>query len=200
MLGLTLGWSWGDKSPFRNYPGDTARDIEIIKLANMLNDSLRQPALKNREIGILTFVNLDNLEKVEPLGRFLQERLSHSLFDLGYRIIEIRLGKDIRYEPLTGEINLTRLREFLVRGNFPEIKSFVLGAYQDAGDYVYVNAKLVELENSQLRASGEIQIKKGSYLSRLLNMEDDPDWSSKRDEVYERIPAKPRKEAESSKK
>ena len=31
---------------------------------------------------------------------------------------------------------------------FKEIKSIILGTYIDAGDYVYVNSKLIELENS----------------------------------------------------
>lgn len=176
------------------YRGNTARDIQVKKLALMLNDSLRRPALKNKEIGILTFANLNNLAEAEPLGRHLQEKLSHALFDMGFRIIEIRLGKDIRFIPLVGELNLTRLKELLKRTEFQEIESMVLGTYIDAGDYVYVNAKLVELGNSTVKASSEIRIRKGKYLSKLLDMKEaeEKNTTHKKD-VYERFPMKTEK-------
>ncbi|MCP5102132.1 MAG: hypothetical protein GY950_02070 [bacterium] len=173
------------------YSGDTNRDIDIKTLALMLNDSLRRPSLKNKEIGILTFANLNNFDEAEPLGRHLQEKLSHALFDLGFRIIEIRLGKDIRFKPLIGELKLTRLKEILKRTEFAEIKSLVMGTYIDAGDYIYVNGKVVALENSTVMGSGEIKIRKGEYLHKLLNLEEDP--LSDKTGVYERFPTKPRK-------
>lgn len=170
--------------------GSTARDIHITELAEMLNDSLRRPALKNKEIGILTFVNLNNLEEAEPLGRHLQEQLSHAMFELGFRVIEIRLGKNIRFEPLVGELDLTRVNELLKKTEFAEIESLVMGTYLDAGDYVYVNARLVELANSTVKGSGEIKIRKGEYLSKLLSMEEDGPTET---EVFERFPAKTEK-------
>lgn len=170
--------------------GSTARDIRITELAEMLNDSLRRPALKNKEIGILTFVNLNNLEEAEPLGRHIQEQLSHELFELGFRVIEIRLGKNIRFQPLVGELNLTRVIELLKQTEFPEIESFVVGTYLDAGDYVYVNARIVEVANSTVKGSGEIKIPKGEYLSRLLNMQEDGPTET---EVFERFPVKTEK-------
>lgn len=170
-----------------HYGGDTSRDIDIRTLGLMINDSLRQPALKNQEIGILSFANLNNLEEVEPLGRLLQERLSHALFDLGFRIVEIRRGKEIFFVPLTGELNLTRLKEKLKRTEFSEIKALVMGTYIDAGDYIYVRSQLVDLENSLIRASGEIKIKKGEYLDKLIRMEKKKK-NLKDKEVYERMP------------
>ncbi len=118
------------------YKGSTARDINVKELAWMLNDSLRKPALKNKEIGILSFANLDNLEEVQPIGRHIQERLSHELFGMGFRIVEIRLGKEIYFKPLVGELNLTRLKEKLKRMKFEEITSLIMGTYNDAGDYM----------------------------------------------------------------
>lgn len=172
---------------FGQYSGNTARDIDIKTLGFMLNDSLRQPAMKNQEIGILSFANLNNLEEVEPLGRLLQERLSHALFDLGFRIVEIRRGKEINFAPLIGELNLTRLKEKLKRTEFREIKALVLGTYIDAGDYIFVRSQLVDLENSLIRASGEIKIKKGEYLAKLIRLEKKKK-SLKDKEVYERMP------------
>lgn len=170
---------------------NTDKDIPIEKLAYMLNDSLRRPALKNQEIGILTFANLNNLEQAEPLGRRLQEKLAHALFDLGFRIVEIRIGEDIRFRPLVGELNLTRVKELLNDSKFADLKLLVMGTYIDAGDYIYVNGKIVELETALVKASGEIKIVKGKYLGKLLELDDEK--SADRSEVYERFPVKPDK-------
>jgi len=169
--------------------GNTYDDIRIKELADMLNDSLRRPALKNKEIGILTFVNLNDLTEAEPIGRHVQERLSHALFGLGFRIVEIRMAPDIRFQPLTGELNLSRLKEQLKRTTFKEIQSLVLGTYQDAGDYIYVRSQLVELESSLIRASGEIKISKGEYLATLIKIDKKKKPLNKQD-VYERFPVK----------
>jgi len=170
--------------------GNTARDIDVRHLANMVNDSLRRPVLKNKEIGILSFSNLNNLEEVEPLGRHLQERLSHALFDLGFRIVEIRMGNQIFFKPKTGELNLTRLKENLKRTEFKEIQSLVMGTYIDAGDYIYVRSQLIELDSSLIRASGEIRIRKGEYLHKLLKMEEKKKKTPFRKKaVYERFPS-----------
>lgn len=171
---------------------NTDKDIPIEKLAYMLNDSLRRPALKNQEIGVLTFANLNNLEEAEPLGRRLQEKLSHALFELGFRIVEIRVGKDIRFRPLVGELNLTRVKELLNDSKFAGLKLLVLGTYIDAGDYIYVNGRIVELETAMVKASGEIKIQKGRYLGKLLELGDEK--AADRSYVYERFPVKPNKE------
>lgn len=170
------------------YRGSTARDIHIKQLALMINDSLRKPSLKNKEIGILSFANLNNLEEVEPLGRHLQEKLVHALFDLGFRIVEIRLSNHIYFTPRVGELNLTRLKEKLKKTEYAEIEALIVGTYIDAGDYVYVSSRLVELNNSLVKASGEIKIRKGDYLFKLLELEDQYPGKKKDRDVYERIP------------
>jgi hypothetical protein len=131
---------------------------------------------------------------VEPLGRHLQEKLFHALFELGFRIIEIRLGDHIYFTPLVGELNLTRLKDKLKNTQFQEIKSIMVGTYIDAGDYVYVNSKLIELENNLVRASGEIKIRKGEYLYKLLNLESEIQGCNMNTEVYERLPISRKKE------
>lgn len=170
------------------YHGNTSRDIKIKKLAMQINDFLRRPPLKNKEIGILSFANLNNLKQVEPLGRLIQERLAHELFKRGFRIVEIRMTEHIYFEPLTGELNLTRFKEELKRAKFPEIQSLIVGTYIDAGDYVYVNSRMVEMANDLVRSSGEIKIKKGAYLHKLIKLGDDP--GGKKKEVFERFPIK----------
>lgn len=182
-------------SPIK-YHGNTSRDIRIKKLAMQINDFLRRPPLKNKEIGILSFANLNNLKQVEPLGRLIQERLAHELFKMGFRIVEIRMTEHIYFEPLTGELNLTRFKDQLKRAKFPEIQSLIVGTYIDAGDFVYVNSRLVEMANDLVRSSGEIKIKKGAYLRKLIKLDDE--LRGKKKEVFERFPIKKEPASESN--
>ncbi len=151
----------------------------------MINDSLRVPSLKNKEIGITTFANLNHLEESEPFGRYLQERLSYHLFSSGFRLKELRMGKQNRFIPKTGELNITRLKNELKEAGYGNLKSIIIGTYIDAGEHYYVNAKLIELRNSLVRASGELRIKKGKYLKELIDADRKNPYPGL---VFERVP------------
>lgn len=158
-------------------------EIPVKKMSLMLNDSLRIPSLKNKETGVLTFSNLNNLNEAGPLGRYLQERLIYFLFKNGFRLRELRLGKETKFIPKTGELNITRLKNELLDAGFGKLESIIVGTYIEAGDYYYVNAKLIELKNNLIRASGEIKILKGKYLEKLIGFSD-----KAANPIYERFP------------
>jgi len=159
--------------------------IPVKKMGTMLNDSLRVPYLKNKETGVLTFANLNELNKTDALGRYLQERLMFYMFKNGFRLKELRLAKHNRYLPKTGEINITRLKSELKESGFGKLESIVVGTYIDAGNHYYVSAKLIELKNGLVRASGEIKITKGKYLDKLTSNKQD---EGKQLITYERKP------------
>jgi hypothetical protein len=158
-------------------------DIPVKNISFMLNDSLRIPSLKNKETGILTFTNLNNLNEAEPLGRYLQEKLLYHLFNSGFRIKELRLGKRTKFIPKTGEINITRLKDELIDSGFGKLESIIVGTYVDAGDYYYINVKLIELKNSLIRASGEMKLSKGKSLQKLIGITNKVNCP-----IYERFP------------
>ncbi len=141
--------------------------INIEKVCNEIENNLRKPSLKNYEIGVLTFVDLNNLDKAEPLGRYLQERVSYGLFKRGFRIVELRNSEQIFFEKNKGEFNLSRLKNELKDKTIESMKSVVVGTYTDAGNTIYVNIKLVELKTSLLRANAELKFKKGKFLENL---------------------------------
>ena len=141
--------------------------INVDKMCDEIETNLRKPSLKNHEIGILSFVDLNNLDKIDPLGRYLQERVSYGLFKRGFRIVELRNSKNIYFEKEKGEFNLSRFKENLKQESINSIKSIVVGTYVEAGETIYVNAKLIEIENSLVRASAELKFKKGKFLEYL---------------------------------
>ena len=181
---------------------DPERGIDTAGLALMLDETIRTPTLKNSEIGVLTFVDLNNLEKAEPLGRFLQEKLMFHLFDLGYRVVEMRLGKTFRYAENKGELLLSRLKEELRNSSHKELKSVLVGTYTRAGSRIYISCRLVELETEQVRASGEIFVHDGRYLKYLLADASEPEKKAApadkdaalMDGTFERFPVTPAKE------
>lgn len=173
-------------SLFKDLKTDFKHNIPAKKMSLMLNDSLRIPSLKNKETGVLTFANLNNLNTTEPIGRYLQERLSYYLFNNGFRLKELRLGKQIRYIPKTGEINITRLKSELNEAGYGRLESIIIGTYIDTGKNYYVSVKLIELKNGLIRAIGEVTLEKGKYLDKLIGY---AEKNKKLPEtVYERTP------------
>ncbi len=143
--------------------------INVDKMCDEIEIKLRNPSLKNYEIGVLSFVDLNKLDKIDPLGRYLQERVSYGLFKRGFRIVELRNSKEIYFEEGKGEFNLSRFKKNLKQDSISNIKSIVLGTYVEAGEMIYVNAKLIEIKNSLVRSSAELKFKKGKFLEYLYD-------------------------------
>jgi len=164
---------------------------DVPRLAQQLDDSLRQPVLKNQELAVLTFVEQDRLGQAQGLGRYLQERLGYELFNLGYRIVEIRLGKTLEVREGKGEMALSRLKDQLRQQGFAGLKGVIAGTYTVAGRSVYVQARLIDLELGQVRAMGELSIPLGKALTGLLVRPPSADGAEGGQDVYERFPAFP---------
>lgn len=163
----------------------------VADLAAGLDDTLRIPALRNGELGVLTFVDLNDLDAALPIGRYLQEKLVNELFRRNYRVVEIRLGKSIAPRPPVGETILTRVRDDLRENGYAGLKGLVLGTYIHTANGLQVGARLVELENGQVRASAETFIQRGKMLRSLTALSgsvDIPDLSRAHG-VYERWPS-----------
>jgi hypothetical protein len=85
------------------------------QLANRLD--LPETPVKGRSLIVTTPVNLNNLDRTSPLARQLAEEMTTWFVRSGYRVQEIRKGKNILFEPLSGETLLTRRVRLLDEGN-----------------------------------------------------------------------------------
>lgn len=161
---------------------------KIKNLARQLDTSLRKPALKNRESGVMTIVNLNDLEKADIIGRYVQEHLTSELYRLGFRVVEIRQGKNPRYEKKKGETILTRDETALNKEVYPTLKSLFTGTYVDTGSHIYIAAKMIELDTGVVRASGHIKLRKTKELSYMTGIKVEKETKFSDIEVYERFP------------
>ena len=114
--------------------GSGADPVPVKVMAGELDESLRLQQLKNSEIGIITPVDLDDIETSSSFGRYLQERLMEELFNLGYRLVELRLSKDLPLVSKEGELILTRFRELVSQEKYsPRISAIVIPLSTDLG-------------------------------------------------------------------
>ncbi len=99
-------------------------------------------------IGVTTFVDINYLEATTPFGRLFAELLVGELQRAGFKVIELRLTKDIMIEKALGELSLSRE----VKNIYPEVKlnAIVVGTYMVSGGYLYINARLVSKKDGQV--------------------------------------------------
>lgn len=130
----------------------TAADSEFINANYMAADSLvkkSQTALdKSAPVIVATLVNIDNLEQSSMLGRTVSEQVATRLANMGYTVKEVKLRGTLFVKSSTGELLLSReLRDISASQN---ARAVVVGVYSSAGDYVFLNLKLVDVNNTIL--------------------------------------------------
>ncbi|HIE59774.1 MAG TPA: hypothetical protein EYP82_07610 [Hydrogenothermaceae bacterium] len=152
------------KEPSKTYD----RQIEIIPSQTpegifnsriiLLADQLEQNLTKNVKccpIVITTFVSLDNIEKTSHLGRLIKENLQHELLVRRWKVLDIRLSKNL-YINKDGEFILSRNINKLKLNNEVKIESVLVGTYSKLGDSIIVNAKLIRVSDNAIVSSGQI--------------------------------------------
>ncbi len=119
-------------------------DAQLSKLLE-----LDEPPAKGTTLIVTTPVSLDDLDKSVPVARLMAEELTAWFVAAGYRVQEIRRGRDILFQPGKGETLLTRDVQML---NDKSARSAVILA----GTYV-MTSKSVRFSMRLLHAStGEV--------------------------------------------
>jgi TolB-like protein len=129
---------------------NTAADSQFIKANYMAAESLVKTSLtaldKSAPIVVATLVNIDSLEQSSTLGRTITEQVASRLANMGYTVKEVKLRGTLFVKSSTGELLLSReLKEISVSH---KAQAMVVGTYSDANAYVYVNLKLVDVNNT----------------------------------------------------
>ena len=128
---------------------ELAADSQFIKAnyaaAAALAKSVTVTLDKSAPIIVATLVNIDNLESSSSLGRIVSEQLVSKLSSIGYTVKEVKLRGTLFVKSSEGEFLLSReLKEISASHN---AQAVVVGTYSDAGDYVYLNLKLIDTHN-----------------------------------------------------
>lgn len=93
-----------------------------------------------------TLVNINNLEQSSTLGRTVSEQVGTRLANMGYAVKEVKLRGTLFVKSDTGELLLSRELKDISASH--KAQAVVVGTYSYANEYVYLNIKLVDVNNT----------------------------------------------------
>lgn len=143
------------------------KQIEIFSME--ISDRIREFDLDQKNIGVSTFVELDNLEKSSSFGRYVPEQVSSELYKLNFHIRDLRQRINVKTAPMLGEFALSRQsREIMKKFR---IDAILTGVYMIVGHKLVVNARILNVDTSRLVSVGRmvIDLDRNIYVHNLLN-------------------------------
>ena len=141
-------------------------NTQIHEIALQLLRNFRDEAGPNGPVAVATFVDLNNLYRTSPFGRYIAEQLMGELQRAGFNVVEIRKADSIMVKQRYGEYGLSRDIQELARQSSA---SYILaGTYVTRGRYIMINARLISNENNLVASSGLKILRKDPFLERLL--------------------------------
>ncbi len=150
------------------YPMDEASlfNAQVHDIAIQLMDNLQGLGEEEGVIGVATFVDLNNLYRTSPLGRYLSEQLMGELQRAGFPVVEIRKTDSMLIKEHYGEYGLSREIEEIAKQTSARL--ILLGTYLVRGDYVFINARLVSSEDSMVASSAMKIMRKDRFMKKML--------------------------------
>ncbi|MDD5286101.1 MAG: FlgO family outer membrane protein [Desulfuromonadaceae bacterium] len=141
---------------------------QIMFMADQIERNLDRNSLDNTFI-VTSFTNLDKLSETTPFGRLVAENTMHELQIRMWKVFEIRLSKDVVINE-TGEFSLSRdikkIRELY------KVGGIVSGTYSIAGNNVFVNARVIDINTGLVASSAQIHMPVNWFTdAQLLNEE-----------------------------
>ncbi len=136
-------------------------DAQIMQRGNVTKATTPRELLDARQrqlrstITIVTTVpvNLNNLHLSNALARQISEEMSRWFVNAGYRVREIRKGKELRFQEKTGEMLLTRDRADLARKTATSV-AVLTGTYVISPEQVRYSMRLLHTPTNDVLAMG----------------------------------------------
>lgn len=114
-----------------------------------------------RQYGMVltTIVSLDNVELASPLSRLLVEELGTQFVDMGYKLQEIRKGRNVLFHPNKGELLLTRRAEQVDSASITS-SLMLTGTYTATSKHIRFNVKVIDSSSNEVLAmsSGTLEV------------------------------------------
>jgi hypothetical protein len=119
--------------------------------------------------GILSanLVELDDLDKSSLFGQFCAEQLGSRLSQHGFKVLDSRLGAELRMEKTQGEFMLTRDSARLLNARH-DAHAALVGAYSVTGRRVFLSVRVVRLDDNAVIAAYEYYLPKDEDVMSLL--------------------------------
>lgn len=136
-------------------------DIAIQLIENMSSGPDAEGVM-----GIATFVDLNNLYRTSPFGRYLAEQLMGEMQRAGFQVVEVRKTESILIKEHYGEYSMSREIEEVSKQT--SAATILLGTYLEKGGYVFVNARLVATGNNMIASSAMKIMRRDGFLRKML--------------------------------
>ncbi len=141
-------------------------NMQIHEMALQLLKNFRSEPGPEGPIAVATFVDLNNLYRTSPFGRYLAEQLMGELQRAGFNVVEIRKTESIMIKKKFGEYGLSRDVQEIAQESSA---SYILaGTYVTRGRYILVNARLISNENNLVASSGLKILRRDPFLDKML--------------------------------
>jgi TolB-like protein len=128
--------------------------------------SLSGPMDKTAPLVVATLVSIDALTESSRLGRMASEQVAARLSKQGYRVVELKLRGDIFVKQREGELLLSREVKDITLSH--KAQAVVVGTYSEAKDYIYLNLKIVSVQNNLVIAAHDYVLPIDSNVRSLL--------------------------------
>ena len=178
LTGCSGGGSPDDVASAKNIPLPHASVQDPPGGALLLNanihagDALAAQALSRvgstSSIIAASMVELDNLDKSSLFGQLNAQQIGSRLSQHGFKVLEARLGSELRMQKRNGEFMLTRESAKLLAQNH-DAHAVLLGVYSESHDKIYISTRIVRLNDNAVIAAYEYYLPKRGDVAALLD-------------------------------
>ncbi len=151
------------------------KDTDLIGLSYQIAENLVDrsmpplvPLHPDMPIMVTTFVDNNDLTKTSRFGRLLQEHITSRMVQLGYSVREIKLTRTINIDPKSGETVLSR--DLTKISGELQAQAIVAGTVSRSERMLYISARLIAPENSNIIASYDHQLYMDDNLLALYGL------------------------------
>ncbi len=151
------------------------KDTDLIGLSYQIAENLVDrsmpplvPLHPDMPVMVTTFVDNNDLAKTSRFGRLLQEHITSRLVQLGYSVREIKLTRTINIDPKSGETVLSRDLS-KISGEL-QAQAILAGTVARSDRMLYLSARLIAPENSNIIASYDHQLYMDDNLLALFGL------------------------------
>ncbi len=126
-------------------------------IADRLAANAIEPLGPTDTVLVASFVSINNLEESSTFGRLMAEQIASRFAQRGTRVIELKVRQQsVFIKEGKGEFMLSRdVRAISASHN---VSGIVVGTYADAGDLVYVSARIVRPADNVIRSATDFGI------------------------------------------
>lgn len=121
-------------------------------------------------LAITVPVDVNDLERSNPLARQMAEELSRWFVQAGYSVQEIRKGSDVLFDPEIGELLLTRRTTILDRSPI-QSAAVLVGTYTVTPRHVRYNVKLLHSTSRDVLGMATISVPVTGEIRSLLGLQ-----------------------------